>query len=736
MIATLTQVAGHPQISIDMTNDNATVNIADNDGPGLWSITGSQSVDEGNVTDDYVISLSGQFGQGESASITLQFDDGNASALDLGNAFDNSIEYFGLIRSIADTRSDLSFDDSTGILTFTAANDGDSMAEIRFTLNATDDNIVEADESFTLSLSQPTTATGANVALDLTNSSVQTTIIDDDTAALSVSDVTVTEDGVMTFTAILDTHVHGGFDVDLSFTGNTATGLGVDFDSQPQTLSFAGNAGEAITLHVQLNDDDIVESAEDFTVSFTNLITSIVPSSKIDATDTATGTILDNDDATITIQDVTINEDETMTFTATLSDAVDGGLSVDVDFANGSAEDDDYNNTSQTLTFAGVAGETVTFTVPVNNDLIVEPDEQFSVSLSNLATATAPVSSIDITDTATGTIIDDDVAAITVDDTSTLEDGSLTFTATLNTSIDGGLTVDALLSDITASGNGQDYNGITQRLFFAGNAGEQVQFTVPVTDDNLVENAEQLSVSLTNLISASGLQSTIDISDTAVGTIFDNDSAVVSIIANDPNAGEPNNDGQFTVTMTTRSSEDTSVFYAITGSAGSSDTTVTSGIATIAAGQLSTTIDVSVIDDVLIEGSETVIATLTNISAGISGTAIDAAQQTDTVTIADNDGPALWNLSGPSVIDEGASAEYELTLSGSLRCWHNGECPDRPGRHHNQRIGPRRSRRCYLHSNCRTQRRFVQRFDQRTDLCRTYRRRAVCSTDDRVGHYG
>ena len=77
-----------------------------------------------------------------------------------------------------------------------------------------------------------------------------------------------------------------------------------------------------------------------------------------------------------------------------------------------------------------------------------------------------------------------------------------------------------------------------------------------VLDDNLLEDNETVTVTLTGITSGDAdisLGGTV--SDTV--TIADNDSAVVTIAANDDSAAEPADDGQFTVTISSPSDTDT-----------------------------------------------------------------------------------------------------------------------------------------------------------------------------------
>ena len=167
------------------------------------------------------------------------------------------------------------------------------------------------------------------------------------------------------------------------------------------------------TLPVTVNviRDDTVEPDETFTVNLSN------PSGAVIATGQGIGTITNDDSATLTVGDVTQNEDAgVMTFTVTLDNAVQGGLTVDYATSDGTAltGDSDYTAAAGTLTFTGTAGETQTFTVPITADTKVEANETFTVTLSNAAALGTGVpggtGTITGTDTATGTIVNDDTA--------------------------------------------------------------------------------------------------------------------------------------------------------------------------------------------------------------------------------------------------------------------------------------------------------------------------------------
>jgi len=95
-------------------------------------------------------------------------------------------------------------------------------------------------------------------------------------------------------------------------------------------------------------------------------------------------------------------------FTVSLSSPSTSTVQVDVATGGGTAQSGvDFTATSQTLTF--LAGETTKqFLVPIVGDVIAEPDETFTVTLSNASNATVATSQ------GTGTIVNDDAVAATV----------------------------------------------------------------------------------------------------------------------------------------------------------------------------------------------------------------------------------------------------------------------------------------------------------------------------------
>jgi Calx-beta domain/Glycosyl hydrolases family 18 len=190
-------------------------------------------------------------------------------------------------------------------------------------------------------------------------------------------------------------------------TANGTAIAGQDYQAGSGTVTFApGVTSQVITVGV--TGDSTVEANETLTVILST------PTGATLGTATATGTIV-NDDVVATPPAVSIgnasaNEGaggtSNMAFTVTLSKASTTAVTVKYVTANGTAiAGQDYQAASGTMTFApGVTSQVIT--VGVTGDSTVEANETLTVTLSTPTGATLG------TATATGTIVNDDVATL------------------------------------------------------------------------------------------------------------------------------------------------------------------------------------------------------------------------------------------------------------------------------------------------------------------------------------
>ena len=139
--------------------------------------------------------------------------------------------------------------------------------------------------------------------------------------------------------------------------------------------------------------------------------------------------------------------------------------------------------------------------------------------------------------------------------------------------------------------------------------------TVQTIEDSILEDLEDITVLLT-AIAGGDSELTIDAAaNSATVTIADDDTAIATITTNDSDAGEAANHGQFTVSISNPSDQDTVINYTVAGSGvAGSDYAPLSGSVVIAAGETSAVIDVTVLDDSILEESETVVITLSSTS--------------------------------------------------------------------------------------------------------------------------
>ncbi len=493
---------------------------------------------------------------------------------------------------------------STTTLSFLA---GESSKTVDITI--TSDQIVEIDETLTLTLSNPT---GTNVIIG--DSTGTGTITNDDQATVTIADVTVNENsGTATITVIADNAVDGGFDVDVSTADGTATTADSDYTTvTAQTLTFAGTAGESETFNITLGGDTKVEADETASISMSALNPVTVASGDIDITDGATLTINNDDQATVTIANVSGNEDDgAITVTVIVDNAIDGGFDVDVSTADGTATtaDSDYSAvTAQTLTFAGTAGETETFTITPTADATSEPDETVIIEMSGLSPSTVASGDINITDGATLTILNDDAAVLSIVATTQAAENITNGLFTISTTNQFSTPVTVNLSVTGTATSGTDFTALGTTFTFPANT-NSATITVPVIADNLVESNETVIVTLTGTNnSAVAIGST----DNATVTITDDDIALLSITAT-TQAEEGTTNGVYTVNTTNEFSIPVMVTISATGTAISgTDYDDLGSSFMFPANTSSITIPLSVIDDNIVELDETVILTMTN----------------------------------------------------------------------------------------------------------------------------
>jgi hypothetical protein len=345
-----------------------------------------------------------------------------------------------------------------------------------------------------------------------------------DIPPLSVGDATVTEgNSGATTAAFTVTLSHASSEpvlVDFATASGTAH-AGSDFVAVSGTLTFApGETSQ--TINVAVHGDTLIEWNENFTVLLSNARGAAITDPQ------ATGTIVSDETGPgeLRITDVTVIEGDAGTaeavFTVTLSAPLGQTVTVDYATADGTAlaVTHDYLPVSATLSFA--PGETSkTVSVTILDDSLFEPDETFSVQLSNPRPIGALIVLAD--DIGIGTIVNNDVApppSISISDISRREGRSgttyFTFTVALSAPSTVPVTVNYATADGTAKASDNDYLPISGTLTFApGETSKTV--TIQVKGDRKREANETFFLNLSGVVNA------LLEDDQGIGTIENDD---------------------------------------------------------------------------------------------------------------------------------------------------------------------------------------------------------------------
>ncbi|MTJ42014.1 choice-of-anchor I family protein [Dolichospermum flos-aquae] len=551
-----------------------------------------------------------------------------------------------------DTASDTDLTAKTATLTFAPGE-----TTTTFAVQTTPDVLFEGNETFTVSLSNPT-----NVSIiSSTNATAQGTITNDDAAPIfSIATAEASEGNAINFTVTRtgDAQAQQSVTVVTSIaTGDTASDT--DLTAKTETLTFA--QGETTKIFaVQTTPDVLFEDQETFTASLSNATNGAIISS---TNATAKGTINNDDAAPIfSIAAAQALEGSAINFTLTRTGDAQANQTVTVSTsieAQNTATASDFSGNTQTLTFA--QGETTkTFTVATIQDSLVEDNETFTVSLSS-PTNGAIISSTN--GIALGTITDDDTPAeFRISAAEALEGNAINFTVTRSRDnlIAQSVTVaTSIATDDTASAN--DLTAKTETLTFA--TGETSKtFTVQTTQDSLFEGNETFTVSLSNPNNGAVVSST---NGTAKGTINNDDAApIFSIAAASATEGSAVN---FTVTRTGDAQSNQSVTVATSiatdDTASANDLTAKTETLTFATGETSKTFTVQTTQDSLFEGNETFTVSLSNPN---NGAVVSSTNATAKGTINNDDAAPIFSIAAASAT-EGSAVNFTVTRTGDAQ---------------------------------------------------------------------
>ena len=536
-----------------------------------------------------------------------------------------------------------------------------------FVFTAAADNVDDDGESVKLSFGTlPTTPISVTAG---TTGEATVTITDDDTAAivLSESSLTVTEG---------DT---------------TGAGYTVKLSTQPSetvTVTIGGHSGTALSISgTTLNaSDELTFTASSWDTAQTVTVKAGEDANAGDEEETLTHTASGGDyasvskDLPVTVEDdapetltvsfgaasYTAAEGSTVTVTVTLSDDPETDLTIPIDSSNeGGATSADYSGVPESVTFA--AGDTSkTFIFTAAADDVDDDGESVKLSFGTLPTTPIAVTA-GTTGESTVTITDDDTAAIVLSETAlTVTEGDTTgagYTVKLSTEPSGTVTVTIgghsgtalTVSGTTLSGN---------TLTYTASSWDTAQTVTVKADEDA--NARDESETLTHTASGGDYSSLtkdlpVTVEDDAPETV------AVSFGAASYTAAEGST---VTVTVSLDDDPERTVIIPIEsddeGGASGSDYSGVPENVTFDAGDTSKTFDISATEDNLAESGEKVKLSFGTLpSAATAGTPVEA-----TVSIHDRTQeqglptpPTVHFENAAHTVDEGASVAVKVILS-------------------------------------------------------------------------
>lgn len=530
---------------------------------------------------------------------------------------------------------------------------GETTKSVPVTITA--DTIAEADETLTITLSSPVTAT-------ISDGSATGRILNDDLPSLSVADVSISEGNtgtkILNFTVTRSVAVSGGSRVTVA-TANGSAQAGTDYVAKPPTVLIFSSADLIKPVAVTINGDTASEPNETFTLQLS------APEGATIADGSAIGTIQNDDLSFITVDDVKVQEGDQgntpMNFTVTRSGNLSGSSSVKYETADdGATAGPDYVGIVPTILNFIPNQQTAIVSVTVKGETLTEPNEKLKLKLSD------PLGANLQDDLGSGTIENDDLPTVTIDDVFVVEGNKgntqMNFTLSVSGNAIGAKVKCETLNDTATAGS--DFVAFSETIEFDSAPTKTV--TVQVIGDTLAEPNEALKLKLSNP------QGILILKNQGTGTIQSDDSslAVNDRSMNEANIGNPPLTFVFTITRTGGLANEASVVCSTsngTATAGSDYVALPPTTVTFLPNEPSKTISVSLTSDNVFEPDETFNLNLT------SPVGVTISDTLGIGTIRNDDNPpqeATFSINDVTVTEgtgsTGSVAAFVITRSGNL----------------------------------------------------------------------
>ena len=493
-----------------------------------------------------------------------------------------------------------------------------------------------------------------------TNTSTRVSIINDDlggTLAFKQSNYVTNENSTNFLITVVRT---GGLASGVTVDFNTVDGAaqaGVRYVATNGTLTFGSNELSK-SFQVGVINDSLPNGDQSFAVQLSNA----TGGAKINTNNTARTAILliKDDESSVAFTNTSFVVGEGVgTFTTTVFRTGALFTPATVDYFTSDLTTTaglDYRATNGTLVFpAGVKSKTISVTI--SNDTLVEDNEVFSITLTNPTNVLLGViSSTDVT------ITNNDFGGTINFSTNnyTVSEGGTNAIITLvrSNGLASGVTVNFTTADGTAL-DGLNYSNVTQTVTFT-NGETMKKIRVPIVNNTLVGGNTTVLLAIDSANGGGSLGSRTN----ALLTISEDDLAGrISFVKTNYSASENATNFYVNVIRTGGKAGSVTVDYATTGGTATSDVdfTSTNGTLIFAAGETNKIITIPIIQDTLIEGSESFTLSLGNPLGGAT-----LANNLATLTILDDENSIAISNATAEVNEAAGKIVVTLVRSGVL----------------------------------------------------------------------
>ncbi len=635
--------------AINIVTATATADITNDDTTTASIVATTDGDEDGPISIVYTVSISNTNGTGQPITIDVDPNGGNATVTS------DFADFAGTTVTIPDGSSS----DTVTVVVV-----DDAILEHLETVEATISNLSDGD-------------------LSIATASATADIVDNDDAVGAVNaDLTVTTQGVEGGTNIVYTvtlanvnGTHSPITFDINPSGGTAID-GTDYTTFINGLVSIADGASTGTYTVFVTNDTLFENLETLESTISNVSDTSVNIN----TASATANITDNDNAV-----GSIDADLSVT-----TQGVEGSINVVYTVTLGTV-----NNTGGPITFAfnpsggtAIAGtdytdftggvitildgeSTGTYTVVITDDSLFEDLETI---IGTISAASDPAINI-ATASATADISNDDTTTASISATiNGNETGPISIVYTVTLTNENG-TGTAITFEVNPNGGtaiaGIDYTDFTAGSVSIADGDTTGTLTVPVVDDNILENLETAIAEISN--PSNGAITIATASDTA--DILDNDNVAGTVDA-DLSVTTQGVEGGFnivyTITLANPNGTGAPLTFSINPTGGTATITddftdFTGGTISVADGASTGTFTVFVANDTLFENLETVEATVSS----PSDPAINLNTPTATANITDNDNVVGSIDADLSVTTQGVEGSVNVVYTVTLGTVNN-----------------------------------------------------------------